>query len=145
MAEGRMTGYGMVLELGTDVGAPYTRIHGLTEIKPPKQEVGTVDVTEHRTPDEPDHGSMEYIGDPLKDHGEITGKINYIMADATQAQLEGVLGLTRWYRVKYPQDVRVIETKGILTKFEEPNLDAKGKTAIQIDFAIKVTGKPVVA
>lgn len=144
MAENRSTGYGMVLKLGGADGGPYTRIAGLVEIKPPKKESGTVEVTEHRTPGEPDYGSMEYIGDPLQDHGEVTGKLNYIAGDATQAELEAVLGLTRYYEIHYPNDTRVITTKGILTKWEEPNLGAKDKNAIQIDFSIKVTGKPTV-
>lgn len=143
MAENRMTGYGMQLALGGADGGPYTRIAGLIELKPPKKETGTVDVTEHRIPTDADYGSMEFISDPLKDHGEITGKLNFIKDDATQASLEAALGATRWYKITYPGDSRVIETKGILTKWEEPNLGSKDKNAIQIDFSIKVTGAPL--
>lgn len=144
MSENRMTGYGMKLELGgVDAGPPYTRIAGLTEIKPPKKEKGVVEVTEHRVPSDPDYGSMEFIGDPLTDFGEVAGKINFIAGDASQAALEATLGTTRHYRVSYPGDARVIELKGVLTKFEEPSLPATGKKAIEIDFSIKVTGKPI--
>lgn len=143
MAENRMTGYGMQLGLGGADGGPYVRIAGLTEIKPPKKEVGTVDVTEHRIPSDADYGSMEFIGDPLKDHGEITGKVNFIKDDASQAALEATLGTTRWYEIRYPGDARVITTKGVLTKFEEPSLGSKDKKAIEIDFSIKVTGAPI--
>lgn len=142
MSEDRMTGYGMMLELGGADGPPYVRIKGLTEIKPPKKEKGVVEVTEHRIPSDPDYGAMEFIGDPLTDFGEITGKINFIANDASQASLEAALGTTRYYKVSYPGDVRVIELKGVLTKFEEPSLPATGKKAIEIDFSIKVTGKP---
>lgn len=141
-----MTGYGMKLELGgAESGDAFTRIAGLVEIKPPKKEAGTVEVTEHRIVGDDDYGSMEFIGDPLRDYGEITGKLNYIKDDATQAALEAVLSLTRYFRVTYPGASRVITAKGILTKWEEPNLVANSKTAIQIDFAIKVTGAPTIA
>lgn len=142
MSENRMTGYGMMLELGGADGPPYVRINGLTEIKPPKKEKGVVEVTEHHIPTDPDYGAMEFIGDPLTDFGEVSGKINFIAADASQAALEATLGTTRSFRITYPGDVRVIELKGVLTKFEEPSLPATGKKAIEIDFSIKVTGKP---
>jgi len=141
MTENRSTGYGMQLHFG-DGGNPevFTRVAGLTEVNPPKEEAKTVDVTEHRIAADPDFGSLEFISDPLKDHGEVTFTVNNVQGDGTQAALHALMGTTANFKAIYPAAVKTVAFKGILTKWE-PKTPKTG--AWTIDGTTKVTGKPI--
>ena len=142
MTENRATGYGMQLKYGDGAGPPetFTRVAGLTEVNPPKEETKTVEVTEHRIAADPDFGSMEFISDPLADHGETTFTLNRIQGDASQAAVHALLGTTNNYQVLYPNAAKTVTFKGILTKWEEKTPKTGAQT---IDGTIKITGKPV--